>query len=429
MNYHAYEFAHAALGPLRLSAKIMKNHLNMPYNLYGDSEVGKQIKAACEVFEGVTRRYGKPEWGIENVTIEGESFPINEKIVLSKTFCELLHFERKGYASPADEPKVLIVAPMSGHYATLLRGTVEAMLPDSDVYITDWNDARDIPLYMGRFDLDDFIDYLIEFMQFLGPDLHVIAVCQPTVPALVATSVMATLEDPNQPTSLTLMGGPIDCRRNPTQVNQLAETKPIEWFERNVINYVPFPNPGCMRQVYPGFIQLSGFMTMNLDRHITAHKDLFDHLVEGDEDSAQKHKDFYEEYLSVMDLTAEFYIQTVKVVFQEYALAKGTMMHRDIPVDCGSIVKTALMTVEGEKDDVCGLGQTEAAQGLCYNIPENRKLHYVQPSVGHYGVFNGNRFRNEIRPRVMDFIRMAQTDDKSDKPKKKSEKKKKSSKV
>lgn len=424
MNYHAYEFAHAALGPLRLGAKLMKTQLNMPFNPYGDSEVGKQIKAACEVFEGVTRRYGKPEWAIEEVAIDNETYPVQEEIVLSKTFCELLHFKRDGYEAKADQPKVLLVAPMSGHYATLLRGTVEAMLPEADVYITDWIDARDVPVYLGNFDLDDFVDYLIEFMQFLGPDLHVIAVCQPTVPALVATSVMAKLEDPNQPLSLTLMGGPIDCRRNPTQVNQLAETKPIEWFERSVLNYVPFPNPGFGRRVYPGFIQLSGFMTMNLDRHVTAHKDLFDHLVEGDEDSAQKHKDFYEEYLSVMDLTAEFYIQTVKVVFQDYALAKGTMMHRDIPVDCSSIVKTALMTVEGEKDDVCGLGQTEAAQDLCSNIPANKKLHYVQPGVGHYGVFNGNRFRTEIKPRILDFIQMAQNGTDSGKARKKAAKKK-----
>lgn len=405
MNYHAYEFVHTAIGPLRLGAKLLKSQLDLPFNPYADSDLSKHMKAALEVFEGVTKRYGKPEWGLDETYINDRVVQVREKVVKNDTFCNLLHFERVGYSEGKDDPKVLIVAPMSGHYATLLRGTVEAMLPEHDVYITDWNDARDIPAFMGRFDLDDFIDYLMDYMRFLGPDVHVVAVCQPTVPAIAATALMAGMDDPAQPVSLTLMGGPIDCRRNPTEVNRLAETKPIEWFERNVISYVPFPNAGYMRRVYPGFVQLSGFMTMNLDRHFSAHRQLFDNLVKGDDDSVTKHKEFYEEYLAVMDLTAEFYLQTVKSVFQDYDLPEGKMMHRDQLVDLSKIEKTALLTVEGEKDDVCGLGQTEAAQDLCSGIPDDRKMHYVQMGVGHYGVFNGTRWRTQIQPKIHKFIR------------------------
>jgi poly(3-hydroxybutyrate) depolymerase len=406
MQYHAYELAHALIAPLRFGNTGMRHQLEMPFNLLGATPLGKGLAAACEVFENVTRRYAKPEFGLAQTEIDGQAVPVTQEIVLSKPFCNLLHFARGSSATSArHDPKVLIVAPMSGHYATLLRGTVEAMLPEHSVYVTDWIDARIVPLYMGGFDLDDYIDYLIEFIGHIGSNTHIIAVCQPSVPALAATAVMAARNDACQPASLTLMGGPIDTRCNPTAVNDLAASKPLSWFERNVISYVPFPNAGAMRAVYPGFVQLSGFMTMNLDKHVTAHWDLFDNLVKGDSDSVTQHQDFYEEYLAVMDLTAEFYLQTVERVFQEHALPERRMMHRSELVDCAAIEKTALMTVEGERDDICGLGQTEAAHALCTNIPANAKFHYVQPSVGHYGVFNGRRWRTEIQPRIRDMIR------------------------
>ncbi len=409
MNYYAYEMAHVFMSPLRMSARGLKMSMGLPFNPVGQTAFGKSISAACEVFEGITRRYGKPEFGIADTKIHGLTVPVREETVWSKPFCNLIHFDRdETVCGKRYDPKVLLVAPMSGHYATLLRGTVQAMIPEHNLYITDWVDARDVPLYEGRFDLDDFIDYIVEMVQFLGPNTHVMAVCQPSVPVLAATAVMAANDDPCQPASLTLMGGPIDTRRNPTVVNNLAEKKSMEWFERSVINRVPFPNAGAMRKVYPGFIQLTGFMTMNLERHRDAHTKLYDNLVKGDCDSVRQHKEFYEEYLAVMDLPAEFYLQTIKTVFQDHALPNGTMMHRGQKVDCAAIKKTALITVEGEKDDICGLGQTEAAHDICPNIPVDERYHYVQPGVGHYGVFNGTRFRTEIQPRIREMIRTIQ---------------------
>lgn len=406
MHYYAYELAHAVLSPMRFSVQNLQHMLEWPFNPMGHTSFGRNLAAACEVFENVTRRYGKPQFGLKQTTINGQTVPIREHVVTKTPFCNLVHFERDPTVIEArHDPKVLIIAPISGHYATLLRGTVKSMLPDHETYITDWVDAREIPVSDGPFDLDDFIDHLISFIRFLGPDTHIIAVCQPAVPALVATAIMAADDEEVQPSSLTLMGGPIDTRRNPTAVNTLASTKSIEWFEQNVISTVPFPHPGMWRRVYPGFMQLTGFMTMNLERHMNAHVDLFRNLVKGDCDSVKQHQDFYEEYLAVMDLTAEFYLQTVKTVFQDHALPKGTMTHRGRLVDCSAIRNTALMTVEGEKDDICGLGQTEAAQDLCINIPAEDKVHYVQPGVGHYGVFNGTRWRTEIQPRIREFIR------------------------
>ena len=293
---------------------------------------------------------------------------------------------------------------MSGHYATLLRGTVETMLPDHDVYITDWTDARMVPLAEGGFDLDDYIDYVISMLHFIGEGAHVMAVCQPSVPVLAAAAIMDTRGDRHAPATMTLMGGPIDTRRNPTAVNTLANSHDLDWFRRHVIMPVPFPHPGFMREVYPGFLQISGFLSMNLDRHMEAHRDFFRHLVDGDGDSAEKHRDFYDEYLAVMDLTAEFYLQTVDTVFIRHALPKGEMMHRGERVDPGAIRSVALLTVEGENDDISGVGQTEAAQDICTGIPAERRAHYLQPKVGHYGVFNGSRFRAEIAPRIRDFI-------------------------
>jgi poly(3-hydroxybutyrate) depolymerase len=294
---------------------------------------------------------------------------------------------------------------MSGHYATLLRGTVEAFLPRNEVYITDWADARMVPLAEGFFDLEDYVDYVIAMLHFLGPETHVVAVCQPSVPVLAAVAVMEERGDPCVPATMTLMGGPIDTRINPTAVNLLAQQKGTDWFRDNVIMKVPFPHPGFMRDVYPGFLQLSGFMGMNLDRHLNAHAEYFQHLVKGDGDSVSKHREFYDEYLAVMDLTAEFYLQTVDTVFVRHALPKGEMRHRGAPVDLAAIRSVAMLTVEGENDDISGVGQTEAAQLLCSGIPAERKFHYLQPKVGHYGVFNGSRFRAEIAPRITDFIR------------------------
>jgi poly(3-hydroxybutyrate) depolymerase len=292
---------------------------------------------------------------------------------------------------------------MSGHYPTLLRGTVEAFLSNHDVYITEWADARTVPVSEGPFDLDDYIEYLVSILHALGGNTHVIAVCQPSVPVMAAVSLMEAADDPYVPNSMVLMGGPIDTRINPTAVNALAEERGIEWFRRNVITKVPFPHPGMMRDVYPGFLQLHGFMSMNLDRHIEAHRNLFMHLVKHDGDSAQKHREFYDEYLAVMDLAAEFYLQTVDTVFVRHALPKGQMTHRGRAVDPAAIRRVALLTIEGEHDDISGVGQTEAAHRLCVNIPPERKAHWLQPAVGHYGVFNGSRFRAEIVPRISDF--------------------------
>jgi poly(3-hydroxybutyrate) depolymerase len=409
VNYFSYELAHMAVSPLRWGVEGLKMQLESPLNPFRDLLVPRMIAAGCEVFENVTRRYGKPEWGIKETQIYGMTVPVKQEIVYRKTFCNLIHFERdRSVIGSRSDPKVLIVAPLSGHYATLLRGTVQAMIQEHNVYVTDWRDARTVPISEGRFDFDDFVDYIIEFIQFLGDNTHVIAVCQPAVPVLVATALMASRSDPMQPSSLTLMGGPIDTRRNETAVNKLAKARPIEWFEQNVIYRVPFPNPGYMRKVYPGFIQLTGFMQMNLERHIEAHQDLFNDLVKGDCDSVDQHQSFYEEYLAVLDLTAEFYLQTVETVFQKHLLPDGQLYHRGELVDCGAITRTALMTVEGEKDDICGLGQTEASHDLCKNVPVDEKYHYVQPGVGHYGVFNGTRWRTEIQPRIREFIRTIQ---------------------
>jgi poly(3-hydroxybutyrate) depolymerase len=409
MQYYAYEMAHAIASPMRFAARGMKAGLEWPWSPLGDTWIGKHVIASCELFEKLTRRYSKPEFGISETRIFGLPVPVHEEIVMSKTFCDLLHFDRdERFAGKRYDPKVLLVAPMSGHYATLLRGTVDAMISEHNLYITDWRDARDIPPSMGKFDLDDFIDYLIDFIRFLGPNTHVIAVCQPSVPALMATALMAQQDDPCQPSSLTLMGGPIDTRRNPTAVNELAARRPIDWFRSNVISRVPFPNPGFMREVYPGFVQLTGFMTMNLERHTQAHLELFDNLVKGDCDSVEQHSRFYDEYLAVMDLTAEFYLQTVETVFQRHALPDRVMTHKGQLVDCSAIRKTALLTIEGERDDICGLGQTEAAHDLCPNIPVDERYHYVQKGVGHYGVFNGTRWRTEIQPRIREMIRTVQ---------------------
>ncbi len=404
MLYYLYELNHAAMAPARAAADFGRLFFKNPVNPVSQTAFGKGMAASFELFERVTRRYGKPEFGLTETLVDGVRTQVHEEVVWQKPFCNLLHFHRTITTGPRNDAKLLIVAPLSGHYATLLRGTVETMLPDHDVYITDWVDARQVPLSAGRFDLDDYVDYLIEMLHFLGPDTHIMAVCQPSVPVLAAVSLMEEDGDPLSPASMTLMGGPIDTRVNPTAVNNLAMERGVDWFARNVIVKVPFPHPGTMRDVYPGFLQLTGFMSMNLDRHLTAHADLFMHLIEGDGDSADKHREFYDEYLSVMDLTAEFYLQTVATVFVDHDLPEGRMMHRGRRVDPSKIKGTALMTVEGERDDISGVGQTEAAHRLCTGLPESKRAHYVQAKVGHYGVFNGKRFSAEIAPRITDFI-------------------------
>jgi poly(3-hydroxybutyrate) depolymerase len=395
----------AAVRPARYAADAYRFFFNNPFNPLAHTAMGRSAVAACEVFERTTRRYSKPSFGITAVKTRTGVADVTERVVWQSPFCRLLHFSRQLPADRVADPKVLLVAPMSGHHATLLRGTVRSLLAEHDVYITDWTDARMVPPTAGRFDLSSYIDHLIAMFRLFAGDVHVIAVCQPSVPVLAAVAHMEVAGEPSVPASMILMGGPIDTRINPTAVNRLAEQKSIGWFERNVVTVVPWPYPGRGRGVYPGFMQLTGFMTMNLDRHVSAHKDLFLHLVRGDGDSADKHREFYDEYLAVMDLSAEFYLQTVESVFMRHELATGQMQYRGTAVRPQAIRRTALMTVEGENDDITGVGQCAAAQALCSGLGTEMRQHYIQPSVGHYGIFNGSRFRNELLPRVVGFIR------------------------
>jgi len=405
MLYQIYNMHLAAWEPMRAFAKAGETLFSHPWLPFSHTHSGRTAAAVCELVERTTRRYRKPVFGIEKVTVDGVPVAVAEECVLDKPFCRLLHFRREFEGEPAKKsPKLLVVAPLSGHYATLLRGTVATLLERHDVYITDWRDACQVPMAEGRFDLDDYIDYIIGFFEALGPNTHAMAVCQPSVPMLAAVSIMAAEDHPAQPPSMTLMGGPIDTRCNPTKVNELATSRPLSWFENTVVSRVPLGAPGAGRRVYPGFLQLTGFMSMNLDRHLGAHMKLFEHLVEGDGDSAAAHRKFYDEYMSVMDLPAEYYLQTVKTVFQDHALPEGTMVSRGRKIDPGVIAKTALMTVEGEHDDISGLGQTRAAHALCTALPEAMRSHYEQDNVGHYGIFNGRRWREQIMPRVADFI-------------------------
>ncbi|MEL7490413.1 MAG: polyhydroxyalkanoate depolymerase [Pseudomonadota bacterium] len=403
MLYTAYELGYAALTPARIAAGIGAQFWRSPFNPVSDSWLARTSAAAFDVFENATRRYPKPSWNISETVSDGQTLTVTPVVRHKRPFGNLVHFQRQG--ARANDPKVLIVAPLSGHYATLLRGTVEAMLPEHDVYITDWIDARMVPVSEGRFDLNDYIDYLIEFLTVIGPGAHAMAVCQPGPALLAAAAVMAEHNDPHRPQSMTIMGSPIDTRRSPTVPNLLSKERSFEWFERNMIYSVPAPYPGVMRRVYPGFVQLYSFLSMNSDRHVAAHYDYFEDLVKGDGDSAEKHRDFYDEYLSVLDMTEEFYLQTIRDVFQEHSLADGKFTHRGKRVRPETITDIALLTVEGEKDDISGIGQTQAAHDLCTNLPDNLQLDYIQPGVGHYGVFNGSRWRTEIQPKVRDFIR------------------------
>lgn len=415
MLYSLYELNHLAMAPMRAMAMASSTILRSPLNPAGETQLGRNLAAAADVFESVTRRYRKPDWNLPTTRVNSVDVPVTPKPVWADAWCSLVHFERDEDVivkarGVRDDPKVLIVAPLSGHYATLLRGTVEAFLPEHEVYITDWADARMIPLMAGRFDLNDYVDHIMHMLRVLGPDLHVVAVCQPGPAVLAAVALMAESGDPLLPATMTFMGSPIDARRSPTVTNTLAEEKPFSWFEQQMIHTVPPMYPGAFRRVYPGFVQLASFMGMNWDRHVDAHRSYFEQLVAGDGDNAQKHREFYDEYLSVLDLTEEFYLQTIRDVFQEYKLARGVFEHRGHVVDCGAIRTVALMTVEGEKDDISGIGQTQAAHDICANIPAARRIDHVQQGVGHYGVFNGKRFRTEIYPRMREFMRtFAQT--------------------
>ncbi|MDC7809445.1 polyhydroxyalkanoate depolymerase [Sphingomonas koreensis] len=405
MLYDAYEMQRSMLAGASALANFSAGLLNNPANPFAYFGGGPILASALEVFAHAAAPRGKPDFGLDFTTIDGKRIDVREEIVLRKPFGQLKRFVREGVEGG---PKLLIVAPMSGHFATLLRGTVERMLPTADVYITDWRDARQVPLSDGRFDLDDYVDYVIEFMAAIGAEgdqrAHVLAVCQPSVPVYAAVALMNADKHPNRPRTLTMMGGPIDTREAPTAVNTLATERPHAWFAQNVIATVPATYPGAGRRVYPGFLQLAGFMTMNLGSHMISHWEMFKHLVKGDGESADSTMRFYDEYRAVCDMTAEFYLQTIDVVFQAHSLPKGEMMHRGRRVDPGAITDTALLAVEGERDDISGLGQTKAALTIAAGLPARMKKYHMAPAVGHYGIFNGSKWRTKIAPVLEEWI-------------------------
>jgi poly(3-hydroxybutyrate) depolymerase len=405
MLYDAYEVQRSLLAGASKLAGLGAGWLNNPANPLGYSAMSPMVAASLEVFAHAAAPRGKPEFGIDSVKVGRKQVRVDEQILLRKPFGQLKHFARDGVDKG---PRLLIVAPMSGHYATLLRGTVERLLPSFDVYITDWRDAKCVPLSEGGFDLDDYIDYLIEFLEHIGKTTgerpHLLAVCQPAVPAFAATALMNADKNPWRPKSLTMMGGPIDTRKAPTAVNTLATERPFGWFEHNVIATVPMIYPGAGRKVYPGFLQLAGFMTMNLGSHLVSHWEMFKHLVQGDEEGAAPTQRFYDEYRSVCDMTAEFYLQTVDVVFQRHLLPDGQLEHRGRLVDPAAIRDTALLAIEGERDDISGIGQTKAALDIASKVPKTKKHYLLAKDVGHYGIFNGRKWRERIAPVVEKFI-------------------------
>lgn len=392
-----------AMQPMHVMARQTRQYLYQPWNPLNYTWFYKTVRASLELFERLTDYYEEPEWELDSTQIDGREVGIEYKVVLEKPYCNLLHFRRRT-RKLEPQPKVLMIAPMSGHFATLLRGTVREFLPDHEVCITDWRNVRDVPASEGEFHFDDYVEYLIEFLNKLGPDTHVLAVCQPCVPAMVAASVMAGDKNPNLPSTMTLMGGPIDTRISPTEVNDYASGKDLEWFEKNVICKVPPGFKGKDQLVYPGFIQLSGFMSMNMDNHISKHFKFFNDLIKGDGDSAEAHRKFYNEYLAVMDMPAHYYLDTIRKVFLEHQLPRGEMEYRGEKINLKAIKNMALMTIEGELDDITGRGQTGCAQELCSGIAKSKKLHYEAKGVGHYGIFNGRKFRESIAPKVKDFM-------------------------
>ncbi len=407
MLYNAYEMQKSMLAGASAMADFSAGLLSNPANPFAYFGGGAILGSALEVFAHAAAPRGKPAFGLDSTVIDGVDVAIVEDVVLRKAFGQLKRFRRVGVEGG---PKLLIVAPMSGHYATLLRGTVERMLPVADVYITDWRDAKLVPLSGGKFDLDDYVDYLIEFLEAIGPNegqggTHMLAVCQPSVPCYAAACVMSADKNPCRPKTLTMMGGPVDTREAPTAVNTLATERPHSWFSQNVIATIPGNYPGAGRRVYPGFLQLAGFMSMNLGNHMMSHYELFKHLVEGEDLQADSTKAFYEEYRSVCDMTAEFYLQTIDVVFQDHALPKGTMTHRGRVVDPAAITDIAILAIEGEKDDISGLGQTKAALTIATSLPDDKKRYYMAEGAGHYGIFNGSKWRNKVAPVVEEWMK------------------------
>ena len=401
MIYDAYQKYADATQPLCEIAARGSTMLHA-FNGYGFISPLKYMEASARLVTLARFTHKRPDYGVTSVAAPGrDPVPVSETIVAGTPFCDLLRFKREG---AGEEPRVLLVAPMSGHFATLLRGTLRTLLQDHEVYVTDWRNPRDVPLADGLFQLDDFVQHLVDFMKIIGPRQHIVAVCQPAVAALAATAVLAEDDDPATPASLTLMAGPIDARISPTKVNEFATSKPLDWFRERVIGVTPRPHGGAGRRVYPGFIQLSAFMSMNIDRHAKSFGDLFHHLIVDNKDKADQIRTFYEEYFAIMDLDAEFYLQTIETVFHKFALAEGNMLFKGHPVNPAAIRRTFLLTVEGEKDDICALGQTLAAQDLCSGLRPYMKSHYMQAGVGHYGVFNGRRWDTQIYPIVRNHI-------------------------
>ncbi len=401
MLYALHEMRHAWLAPWNTMAAAHRDLLTNPFSPLAYLPASRRMAATFELFCRVTQRYEKPEFGLTATWIDGREVAVEERAVVEKPFCRLLHFRR---LTPRSDPTVLVVAPLSGHFATLLRDTVRALLPAHEVYLTDWVDAKLVPLARGAFHLDDYVDYVREFIRLLGREVHVISVCQPTVPVLAAVSLMAA-DGEAAPRTMVMMGGPIDPRRSPTAVNNLATRKPLSWFDRTLIHPVPVKYPGAMRRVYPGFLQHLGFVAMNPTRHADAHWNYYHHLVRGDGESAEAHRRFYDEYNAVLDMPAEYYLDTIRRVFQEHSLPKGRFFVRGELVRPRAVRETALLTIEGELDDISGNGQTEAAHALCTGVPAKRREHYLVPGVGHYGIFSGRRWRETIYPRIRDFIR------------------------
>ncbi len=404
MLYAVHEAAYRSAAPLQLAADAARAFWGSPMNPAADSRLGRRLFASAEMMANLTRRYFKPEWGIGETIVAGDPTPVRRDTVLKTPWLTVRRFRRDLGQRSGEGAKVLLVAPLSGHYSTLLRGTVRAFLADFDVSVTDWANARDVPLLHGRFGFADYVEAIVAALEAIGPRTHVIAVCQPGPAVMAAASLMAEDKGAARPASLTLMGSPIDARLSPTAPNRLAQERPFTWFASNMIYTVPPPYVGALRRVYPGFVQLYSFLSMNAAAHQHAHRRYFDQLVAGDGDSADKHRAFYDEYLSVLDLTEEFYLETVDIVFQRHLLATGVLEHRGRRVDPAAMSDIGLMTVEGEKDDISGVGQTQAAHALMPNVPAGLRELYVQAEVGHYGVFNGRRFAHEIYPRIRDFI-------------------------
>jgi poly(3-hydroxybutyrate) depolymerase len=407
--YALHETAYRSAAPLRMAAEFARDFWRSPFNPAAASSLGRTLSASADLTASLTRRYFRPAWGLDETTINGHPVAVRRDTVWRSPWVKLRRFVRdpddlRRAGAIGEAPAVLIIAPLSGHFATLLRGTVQTFLPDHDVHVADWANARDVPIFEGRFDFHDYIDTVIDMLGEIGRRAHVVAVCQPGPPALAAAALMAETADPLRPASITLMGSPIDARLSPTAANLLAEGRPFTWFQSRMIYTVPPPYAGAMRRVYPGFVQLYSFMSMNAEAHQSAHWRYFADLVKGDGDSAEKHREFYDEFLSVLDLSEEFYLQTVDEVFQRHLLPKGEMVHRGRPVAPAAMTDIGVMTVEGERDDISGVGQTQAAHALCVNVPTSMRELYVQPGVGHYGVFNGRRFVEEIYPRIRRFI-------------------------